>query len=368
MLNSARKWIGEAAHTLALARLLQTHGHPVVLAARKGHELERRAQEAGLEVRALHMGSRFHPLRDLADARAIAAIARSEHIDILHANRGKDHWLAAAARLLMRRPPPLVRTRHVVTPAATHPFNRWLYRYATHGLYSVSQAAHDSLGPLARLVPGPQAVILSAVDTERFTPERRDPAMRGEMGVAHHDLLVVCVGRFQRVKGHRYLVRAAAQAVRNGAPLHLVVAGRSSERQRARLAQEARLAGLPEGRLSLMGWVEDLPRLLASADIGVVASVGSEGSSRAALEYMASGLAVVATRVGGLPELVRPDIGRLVAPRNAQALAQAIDAIAADAQAREKMGQAARALAKSDFNYARWLRETKEFYQDVQRR
>ena len=303
ILNSARKWIGEAAHSLALAQALAEDGHRVILVVRRGFELEQRAREAGLRVEALHMGSRFHPLRDLRDCLAIRRLAREERLDILHANRGKDHWLAAFARIYMKRRPAIVRTRHVVTGAHGHLFNRWLYRHGSDALTAVSRAAMDSLGSLAEGVdPARRRVILSAVDAQRFSPERRCDALRREMGVGEGELLVGLVGRYQRVKGQRYFLAAAARLLDMGLPCRFCLAGRATDRQLRNLEALALEAGVPRDRFTVLGWVDDLPALIALFDIGAIASVGSEGSSRVALEMLASALPIVATRVGGIPK------------------------------------------------------------------
>jgi len=368
ILNSARKWIGEAAHSLALAVELQRAGHRVILGVRRGFELEQRAREAGIEVEALHMGSRFHPLRDLGDCLRIRRLVRENGIDILHANRGKDHWLAAVGRLLMRGAPPLVRTRHVVTPARGHWFNRWLYARGSDALTAVSHAAMDSLGRLGdRIPPERRRVIYSAVDSERFRPERRSESLRRELGAGPDDVLVGLVARFQRVKGQRYFLESAAELTRRGLPCCFCLSGRSDENQRRAMAETAARIGAPVDRLVIQGWTDDLPALVASFDIGVIASVGSEGSSRVGLEYMASGLAIVATRVGGIPEIL--DDGRtglLVAPRDPVAMADAIERLVRQVDLRAAMGRAGRAAATTEHTPERWAQEMASLYRDVQ--
>src|SRR5262249_7200375 len=143
--NSGRKWIGEAAHCLMLHEQLRAAGHRVWLAVRSGSELHRRAREGNLEHLALKFSSRFSPASDWRDVAALRDLIRREKIDLLHAHRGKDHWIGVAAARLCGIP--VVRTRHVVTPVKAHIFNRWLYHRATAAVISVSSAAQASLGP-----------------------------------------------------------------------------------------------------------------------------------------------------------------------------------------------------------------------------
>ena len=301
MLNSARRWIGEAAHTLALAEGLEQRGHCVYLGVRHGHELEQRAAEKQFpRIVSLHFNSKFNPLTDISDLLKIRRLVRDEHIDLIHCHRGKDHWLAVLASRAMRHAPPLIRTRHVVTPAARHLINRWLYSFGTQGLIAVSRAAWNSLGNLADSCPHGK-IIYSSVDSGKFRPELRSEEARQELGCRPDTILVGLIGRFQRVKGQRDFIRAAAMLKDRFPQMHFLMAGRGSDGHIRGLRGIAQQAGLEAERYTLLGILPDVARVMASLDIGVIASVGSEGSSRALLEYMGCALPCVATRVGGNP-------------------------------------------------------------------
>jgi glycosyltransferase involved in cell wall biosynthesis len=367
LLNSARRWIGEAAHTIALAEGLRDRGHSVVLCVRKGHEMESRARERNLRVESLAFSSRFSPAADLSDWRRIRALLRTERIDLVHCHRGKDHWIASLARAPSACAPPLVRTRHVVTPVGGHPFNRWLYGRATQGLICVSQAARRSLDSLAgALDPARTRIIASAVDSALFSSVRRSAEARLRLGARDDEPLIGLIARIQRVKGQRYFLRAAAEVARRHPQARFLVAGRGSPSQFAALREFAQSAGLPADRLVLAGVLADLPAVMASLDVAVIASVGSEGSSRVALEAMASAVPLVATRVGGIPELVAHERqGLLVPPRDPQALAEGIGRLIADPSLRSSMGAEGRKSVEERFNLSRWLDETEAFYGEV---
>jgi glycosyltransferase involved in cell wall biosynthesis len=364
MINSARQWVGEAAHTLALARALQARGHFVALGVRHGFALEEQARACGYDpIIPLHFNSRFHPLRDAEDFFAIRRIIREDRIDLVHCHRGKDHWIAAAARF-PGHSPRIVRTRHVVTQTQTHIFNRWLYRSATDGLISVSQAAERSLDPLIANIPDERRrVIYSSVDSERFHPGRRSAQARAQLGVPEHALLVGLIARLQRVKGQRHFLRAAALLAQKHPDAVFLVAGRGGAAREDEVRRQATEAGLPAGQLRVAGILPDLPETMASLDIGVVASIGSEGSSRIAMEYMASGCPIVATTVGSLPELVHENIGGyLVPPRDPQALADRIGQLLASLDLRLQLGNAGRETAISRFSPTRWVEEVESIY------
>jgi glycosyltransferase involved in cell wall biosynthesis len=397
ILNSARRWIGEAAHALALAEGLAARGHRVVLGVRRGYELESRARDRGLRVLPLGFSSRFDVFSDVRDWRAIRRAMREESIDLVHCHRGKDHWLAALALVGLAprqsatdrmpalqgedagkmpalqekdtggTPVPLVRTRHVVTPAHRHALNRWLYSRATSGVIAVSHAAMRSLGPLAdRLAPERRRVIYSAVDSARFSPDRRSEAARRELGAQPDDVLVGLIGRIQRVKGQRDFLRAAARVAARAPRTRFLIAGRGTPGHVELLRRFAREQGLAPERLAIRGWIDDLPSVMASLDVGAIASVGSEGSSRVALEYLASGVAVVATRVGGIPELLDDGSNALlVSPRDPGGLADAIERLATDESTRRQLSQAGRRHATERFGLDRWLDEISAVYESV---
>jgi len=121
---------------------------------------------------------------------------------------------------------------------------------------------------------------------------------------------------------------------------------------RAELEQVWRRLGL-DGRVLMLGERQDVARILRALDVFALPSLG-EGISNALLEAMASGLPVIATRVGGNPELVEHDVtGTLVSPRSAEALAAAFDRYLLDPALIRKHGEAGRQRALRDFSLDR---------------
>lgn len=362
ILNSARKFIGEAAHCLALAEQLRLRGHHATLAVRRGFELEAKARQHNVPFVSLTFNSGFHPLADGRDLMAIRTFLRKESPDVLHCHRGKDHWLAAAASIGRSRRPALVRTRHVVVPMACHPFNRWLLTGPTDAVIAVSGAAAASLGPLRSLLEGRLTTILSAVDQERFHPRHRSLQMRRELGAGPETLLVGLIARIQRIKGQAIFLQAAAKVAGRIPDLRFLIAGRGNDEQFARLRAQAEQLGIAD-RVEFRGWVDDIAATIASLDVGIVASLGSEGSSRITYECMASQVPVVATTVGGIPEIVRHgETGLLVPPADAEALAAAMDRLLTGAEERERLARAALAHVNSRHSFDRWIGDILDVY------
>jgi glycosyltransferase involved in cell wall biosynthesis len=365
-INSARKYIGEAAHTLNLTAALRRRNHQVHLALRQGWLTFQKAERDGLSPLGLRLPHRWWPPDDLHDMRLLAETIRKNDIQLIHAHRGKDHWLSLLAIRFYRLRIPLIRTRHVVTPLSANPANRFLAR-RTARLIAVSTAVYDDVNRTGIYRPETVALIPGGTDLEKYrppTPAER-MAVRQELGLADDDLVAFCVARMAIVKAHRVLLPAwkkAAELAPRRAVLFLVGDGPLAAEVRD-LAEKLRM---PE-KVRFLGFRDDVPKLLAAADFGVLSSVGSEGFSRAVLEYMACGLPTVGTRVGAVPDLIDDEKeGLLVQPNDEDALAHALGKMlnATSAQ-RATWGATARLRAQTRHSFEAWASAHEKLYAEV---
>jgi glycosyltransferase involved in cell wall biosynthesis len=250
-------------------------------------------------------------------------------------------------------------------PAAT-----WLYA-RMEGLASafsdriVSLTRLEREGYLAEGIGRPEQhrVIPSGIDLAPFAGERadRDEIRRG-LGAGPGSFLVASVGRLVPIKGHPHLVEAFAEVSRRRPGSRLMLVGDGP--LRAALDGRIRELGL-EGGVLLTGHRDDVARLLRAADLFVLPSL-NEGLGMVLVEAMASGLATVASRVGGIPEVVLDrDTGLLVPPGDPGALADAILRLADDEGERRRMGRAGRDRAFEVFSIERTVRETERLYEEL---
>jgi sugar transferase (PEP-CTERM/EpsH1 system associated) len=186
--------------------------------------------------------------------------------------------------------------------------------------------------------------IPNGVDTDRFAPGD-GAALRRALALPAGGLVVGAIGRLDPVKDHLALLEAFARLV-PVPDVVLVIAGEGP----CRAALEARVGALGlDKRVRLLGERGDVPDLLRAMDVFVLSSIG-EGVSNTVLEAMATGLPVVATRVGGTPELVIPGVtGLLVPAGDAGALADALATYAGDPALRRRHGGAGRRRAVEQF-------------------
>ena len=184
----------------------------------------------------------------------------------------------------------------------------------------------------------PAAVIPNGVDVERgFRPEARG-AWRSRHGFGPGDFLVASVARLDAQKNPLHLIRAFAEGLRDAPAAHLLMAGEGALLEPARrLASQASVAA----RVHFLGLREDVVDLLSACDLFALGS-DWEGAPVSIVEAMAARLPVVATEVGGVPDLVEDGVSGLLVPaRDADALGRAMAALARDSGRRQGMGAAA---------------------------
>lgn len=200
--------------------------------------------------------------------------------------------------------------------------------------------------------------IHNGVDVDRFRGGRRQ-AGRKALGLNDEAVAVGAVGRLEPVKDHATLLEAFARIPDKNPDLHLFVIGDGSRRKEL----EARAKALDlRDRAHFIGEKDDIPTVLNGLDLYVISSI-AEGISNTVLEAMATGLPVVATRVGGNPELVTENInGMLVPVGDAETMADALTRYILSAELRRSHGQASRQRVIDQFSLDRMAEDYSRLY------
>jgi sugar transferase (PEP-CTERM/EpsH1 system associated) len=208
-------------------------------------------------------------------------------------------------------------------------------------------------------IPASKVVTIhNGVDTNRFSDQERD-SWRRVLGVGDRVRVIGSVGRLDPVKDHETLIRAVARIAPEQPDAMLVIVGDGPRRQSlGALADTLRL----NDRIQMLGERDDVARLLRGFDVFVLSSV-AEGISNTILEAMATGLPVVATRIGGNPELVEDGAhGRLVPARDPAAMAEALNEYLADPLLRAMHGKASRQRAVTQFDLSVMVDAYRQLY------
>ncbi|MBI2951481.1 glycosyltransferase family 4 protein, partial [bacterium] len=303
-----------------------------------------------------------NPARDVAALWQLTRIIGKDRYDLVHCHRAKAGFLGRlAARLCGVRG--VVYTPHgnvlegYFGPAATWLFARLegLAAPLTDRIVSLTQ--REVAQYLAEGIgwPGQHTAILNGIDVDAFVRGRGDRAeARREMGVAPDAFLVASVGRLVPVKGHVHLIDALPEVLRRRPDAAVLIVGDGPMRRD--LEDRARSLSVAD-RVRLPGHREDVARVLGAADLFALPSL-NEGLGLALVEAMAMGLATVASRVGGVPEVVLDgETGLLTPPGDAGALAGAILRLMDDPEARDRMGAAGRERARAHFSIERTVQE-----------
>jgi glycosyltransferase involved in cell wall biosynthesis len=179
---------------------------------------------------------------------------------------------------------------------------------------------------------------------------------------ATSEVIIGTAGRLVELKGIEYLLSAAAALRREFPSLRLEIAG--SGPHRAKLEEAVALAGL-QAQVKFLGWVDDLPSLLPRWDVFVMPSL-EEGFPIAAMDAMAAGLPVIATSVGGIPELIEDGkTGWLVPPRDADALTSRVRLLLGNPEMRLNMGVAGNARVRDCFSATQMTKSFDQLYVEL---
>jgi len=229
----------------------------------------------------------------------------------------------------------------------------------------VSDRARDRAAERLRFPPGRIRVVHTAIDLDRFDPDRGLGDVRARLGIAPDAFVVGIVARIQWRRRFDVFLEAVDRARHQIPGLKVLIVGRGTNMkpiavdpvQRMGLADTILFPGYQTG--------DDYVRALASMDLKVFLVPGTDGSCRAVREAMAMGVPVVAARRGMLPELVADGERGLVIDDTPATLAEAMVAMARDPARREAMGRAARAYAREELSLTRQADTVGAFYDDI---
>ena len=357
-IDTARTWRGGQNQVLVTVMCLRALGHRAVLVAHPTGELRRRARE-GLDF--IPLAPRIE--MDLAAAWRLSRVLRALRPDIVHAHDPHGVAMAALALSMSTQPkkPRLVASRRVDFHLGRNALSRWKYRQVDCFI-AASDAIRDIL--LRDGIPRRRAVTVhEGIDLAHV--EAAPPAeIHKELWLPHHAPVVGNVAALVPHKGQRYLVDAAAEVVKRQPDARFVIAGEGE--LRASLEQQIKHHRL-EKHVLLAGFRTDVLSLHKAFDVFVMSSI-TEGLGTSLLDAMASGKPIVATRAGGIPEVVADGrTGLLVPPRDPSAMADAIVRLLADPELRAKMGAAGLARVRERFSAEAMVRNTLRVYERVAR-
>jgi L-malate glycosyltransferase len=355
-IDTARTWRGGQNQVLLTVLGMRAVGHRAMLVAHAAGELRQRAEE-GLELIPLAPKTEM----DLSAAWRLARLVKQLKPDVIHAH--DPHGVAMAALALSMSTqvakPPLVAARRVDFHIKGNALSRWKYRQVDCFICA-SNAIRQIL--IADGVSDDRAVtVYEGIDLVRVAAA--PPAnLHADLWLPHDAPIVGNVAALVPHKGQRHLIDAAAIVLKQVPDARFVIAGEGALRPMLeRQIKERRL----EKHVFLVGFRPDILSVHKAFDVFVMSSV-TEGLGTSLLDAMACGKPIVATRAGGMPEVVVEGLtGLLVEPRDDEAMAAAIVRLLRDRALRREMGAAGEARVQEQFSSERMVQETLAVYQRV---
>ncbi|MGH7874869.1 MAG: glycosyltransferase family 4 protein [Candidatus Binatia bacterium] len=343
-------WGGGEAQVVGLLSYLAANGHHCDLLAHPAGPLFASCQS--LDIQRIPF-----VIRNDLDLREVPRLRQRidrEKYDIVHFHTKRAHALS----LWLRRGkacPKFIVTRRMDYPEKRNWYTRCLYNRRVDGVVAISQIIADLLID-AGVERNKVRVVHSGVDASVFAI-KSSPTVRGD-----GTTVLGCLAVLEERKGQRVLLDAAAILKQRGVNVICRIGGAGS--LKTELEHLAASKGLQEG-VEFLGFVADSPAFLAGVDIFVVPSL-YEGLGVAALEAMAAGKPVIASRVGGLAEsIIDGQTGVLIEALNPIALADAIQKLVQDPMLAAEMGRKGRIRALQDFSLEQMARKNEAFYYEL---
>ncbi len=321
--------------------------------------------DSGIPVVSLDMAPQARLGEMVRGARRLARLIDRQEIDLVQALLYRANMMASISGRLAHRNVRILAGQRSLTAMTGHRATlgvRWTRRLADHTV-AVSEAVRDTVVRNDGVDPERVTVIGNAVDPDRFRPADR-PTARHNLGLATHTapntVWVGAVGRLSNSKGFDHLLEATALARSRGSRLELALVGDGPLADD--LAAHAHQLEIDD-HVHFLGRRSELEHIYPAFDVFVLSSL-QEGSPNVVLEAMACGVAVVATRVGGVPELLDDGhSGLLVPAADPTVLADALECLAQDADLRRRLGDAARQHVEQELTLERMVAKHEALYE-----
>jgi glycosyltransferase involved in cell wall biosynthesis len=276
-------------------------------------------------------------------------LMKKKHIHLVRTHRYRSNLYGRLAAFLTGVPV-IVASVHDNYRKDKRPVRRVINRILskiTDKIVAVSEEVKKDIIQYDKIEPSKVVVIPNGIDTEKFNPKGNYADIRKEFSIKEDTIVAGFIGRIVPAKGLEYLIDSIPHVKGEFNNIKLLIVGEGSLVKRLR--EQAKEKKVYDS-IIFAGRRRDIPDILSCIDVFVMPSI-AEGLPNALLEAMAMAKPIIATEVGGIPEVIKNRFnGILVPPRDIRALATAIKELTGNAQVAAKMGQAARDLVLDNFS------------------
>ena len=341
--DAGKEWRGGQRQSFLLAKEIQKKGYPLEFVVQPESPLFERVQEANIPVTPIKIHNEF----DLTAALRLARVMRKKKSVLVHFHDSRSLAIGSYAASLARIPLRII-SRRVDFALNKNPFSQRKYKKSVDSIIAVSLGVKKVL-----ITSGIDSRVIDVVPDgiDLLPPEdiKKSDYLRKEFSFAPDDYLVGIVAHLADHKGHKYLVEAT-KILKDKAPkIKIIIVGEGPLlMELTRQAKEIHV----DDMVFFLGFREDVPKILASLDLFVLSSF-LEGMGSSIMDAMAHKLPVVATNVGGIPEVVIDGkTGLLVPSRRPDALAEAILKLYRDPGLSSHLGELGCEIVNQQFSAA----------------
>jgi glycosyltransferase involved in cell wall biosynthesis len=355
-LSSETSWRGGEQQIAYLIEELSALGVENIVACQKGSPFEAYCRERGIPYFSLSFRNSF----DLKTASSVKQICSRENADLVHIHSSKSHGVAMMADLMGNKLP-LILSRRVDFPPKSNVFTSRKYNYPRiRRILCVSEAIRQVMLPHIE-EKEKLYTVYSGIDLQKFSREQSTDFLRTQWGIPRSQLLVGNISAIAPHKDYFTFVDTAQELLKRKLPLSFFIIGSGPEERTIKAYVEEK--GLQE-HIFFPGFLNNIPQILPELDIFLMTSE-TEGLGTTLLDAFAAKVPVVATRAGGIPEIVRYEqTGLTAAVKDVQGLANAVERLAMNEAYRKQLSEQAYDFVKS-FDKKQTALQTLAHYQQV---
>jgi glycosyltransferase involved in cell wall biosynthesis len=342
---------GQEKRVLAEAVGLVKRGHHVVIACKEDARIKDEAKKAGLAVHTFPLRKPY----DIGSIMSLTQFIRAKKFDVVNTHSGVDSWIGGLASKLSGTPV-LVRTRHLNIPLKRSIFN--FIHYLPDMYISCGDNMRDNLIKKCGFPESKVVSIPTGTDLEYFNVPRNKEA-KLKYGIDIDASVITNVGILRSVKGHEVTLGTVKKVISASPDARFLIVG-DGPRQ-AELEKMVKALGISE-YVIFAGFVDNIPEIYSFSDVAVLSS-WSEGLPQSLLQAMASGVPVVATGVGGVPEVViHEKTGVLVEAGDHEALAKGVIKILTDNGFASQLVDNAKELVQKEHSLNHMIDKIEDLY------
>ncbi|MEW6416962.1 MAG: glycosyltransferase [Nitrospirota bacterium] len=332
---------------------LSGRGHHVAIVCREHAKIKDEAIKHGIDVYTLPLRKPY----DIVSILNLFKFLKAKGFDIVNTHSGVDSWIGGIAAKLAKVPV-LVRTRHLNIPLKRSIFN--FIHYLPDMYITCGENMRDNL--IKRGFPLNKVVSIPTGVDKTFFEVKKNLEAKSSYGLDGTSIVIANVGILRRVKGHEITLRAVNLIIEAFPDAKFMIVGDGPRRKE--------LEGMVDDlgirdHVIFTGFIGNISEIYSFTDVAVLSS-WSEGLPQSLLQAMAAGIPVVATNVGGVPEVViNEKTGILVEPGNYEAFAKGIIRILNNPSLASRFAESARSLVSKRHSLMQMLDQIEDIYRDI---